>query len=304
MLNKIKEYMSYIKKTNFLRVLAVTPWLIQDRQSQELLRKILRNELFQTFSKKIKKMSVSSYDPSFIGEVYDDVIWFMWLQPIGEAPEFVQENYKYLRRMLGRKLILISEDNVLELTRLPDFIIDKYRSGIISRTHFSDIVRVQLLSVYGGIWIDSTVVVTKTWLDNTPEITLLQQFKPGNEGNYVNVSSWFMKFPKNHPYITQVRDVLFSYWNSENKLFDYFLIHMIMQRVSMDQNNFLGTIYPFDNSIPHYLMLKMRKEIVSADSMQLFIANEGIAKFTNKTRNVTETENYKSLITVLKQMQS
>ena len=77
-----------------------------------------------------------------------------------------------------------------------------------------------------------------------------------------------------------------------------------MQRVSMDQNNFLGTIYPFDNSIPHYLMLKMRKEIVSADSMQLFIANEGIAKFTNKTRNVTETENYKSLITVLKQMQS
>lgn len=29
MLNKIKEYMSSIKKTIFLRVLAVTPWWIQ-----------------------------------------------------------------------------------------------------------------------------------------------------------------------------------------------------------------------------------------------------------------------------------
>lgn len=48
-------------------------------------------------------MSVSSYESSFVGEVYDDVICFMWLQPIEESPEFVMVDldFKYIQKQNG-----------------------------------------------------------------------------------------------------------------------------------------------------------------------------------------------------------
>ena len=37
---------------------------------------------------------------------------------------------------------------------------DKFTNNIFSITHFSDIIRMALLSKYGGYWIDSTYLVT------------------------------------------------------------------------------------------------------------------------------------------------
>ena len=37
---------------------------------------------------------------------------------------------------------------------------DKFINNIFSITHFSDIIRMALLSKYGGYWIDSTYLVT------------------------------------------------------------------------------------------------------------------------------------------------
>ena len=47
---------------------------------------------------------------------------------------------------------------------------DKYKKGIFTRTHFSDILRLELLTKYGGTWIDASVLITKfdsRFYDNT-----------------------------------------------------------------------------------------------------------------------------------------
>ena len=44
---------------------------------------------------------------------------------------------------------------------IPDYILQKYRAGKMTRTHFSDILRLHLLSRYGGVWIDSTILMTE-----------------------------------------------------------------------------------------------------------------------------------------------
>jgi hypothetical protein len=39
--------------------------------------------------------------------------------------------------------------------------LEKYQKKIIDNTHFSDLLRLELLIKYGGTWIDASVLVTK-----------------------------------------------------------------------------------------------------------------------------------------------
>ena len=43
--------------------------------------------------------------------------------------------------------------------QLPEYIIDKHKKGYISNTELADILRVSLLSDFGGIWIDATIFI-------------------------------------------------------------------------------------------------------------------------------------------------
>ena len=43
---------------------------------------------------------------------------------------------------------------------IPDFIWSKRKADIISRTFFSDIIRLALLYVYGGVWLDATILLS------------------------------------------------------------------------------------------------------------------------------------------------
>ena len=42
--------------------------------------------------------------------------------------------------MSGKNVIVITEKNMYDYVSMPDFIIEKYKKGIISKTHFSEIV--------------------------------------------------------------------------------------------------------------------------------------------------------------------
>lgn len=80
------------------------------------------------------------------------------MQGMENAPALVQKCYESLKiNLKDREIILITAQNRKEYAILPDYIEEKYRKGIITHTHFSDLLRVELLCKYGGTWIDSTV---------------------------------------------------------------------------------------------------------------------------------------------------
>ena len=72
------------------------------------------------------------------------------------APELVQACYARLVSPHPGQVHLLHQDNLAEYVSIPDYIMQKVKKGQITYTHFSDIVRVNLLAEYGGIWIDST----------------------------------------------------------------------------------------------------------------------------------------------------
>ena len=53
----------------------------------------------------------------------------------------------------------VKEDvkNLDKYIHLPNYILEKYKQGIITKPHFSDIIWIELLIKYGGTWVDASI---------------------------------------------------------------------------------------------------------------------------------------------------
>ena len=90
-------------------------------------------------------------------------IWSVWWQGEENAPEMVKMCFASVNRHRGEHpFIIITKDNYQKYISLPDHIMQKMNSGVLRLTHFSDIIRLYLLTHYGGLWLDATIYVTDT----------------------------------------------------------------------------------------------------------------------------------------------
>lgn len=87
------------------------------------------------------------------------IIWQYWSQGYDAVPPVVGECLASVDRFAGDwTVIRLSDANLDEYLDLPDFVQEK-RSGD-SVAHFADLLRLMLLQVYGGVWLDATVQLT------------------------------------------------------------------------------------------------------------------------------------------------
>lgn len=89
-------------------------------------------------------------------------VWVCWLQGEENMPAVVRECIKSIKGNVpqGTEVVLITAQNLREYVDFPDYIYRYIKNGRLTLTHFSDIIRMALLSKYGGLWIDSTVFVS------------------------------------------------------------------------------------------------------------------------------------------------
>lgn len=90
--------------------------------------------------------------------------WSCWWQGMDEAPDLIKACINSLKRYLPDEveLIIITRDNYRDYVDFPQWLIDKVEDGRITLTTFSDVIRASLLYKYGGIWMDSTILLTET----------------------------------------------------------------------------------------------------------------------------------------------
>ncbi len=92
----------------------------------------------------------------------DYQIYFCWFQGEKDLPPLVRCCYNSLKMNCGSyKICFIDEKNYSDYVKLPEHILRKFAEGKITRTHFSDILRINLLEQRGGLWMDSTILVTE-----------------------------------------------------------------------------------------------------------------------------------------------
>jgi len=159
-------------------------------------------------------------------------IWMMWYQGIKNAPPIVLSCIQsIILNKAKHPLIIISKYNLEKYIKLPSFIKNKFENKSFSITHFSDIIRMALLSKFGGYWIDSTYFIsTHLTKVNTSFFTLKLKYCFTNNIFFINClwSGNFMAVSKNSFIATYGYMALIYYWEKYNSLLNYFLIDYII----------------------------------------------------------------------------
>lgn len=153
--------------------------------------------------------------------------WTMWWQGESEMPTIVDICFQNNKNVLPN-LVIITKDNYREFVDLPNHVIEKFKNGIIGMAQFSDIVRVNLLAKYGGLWIDSTIFLN----DKSVYKNLIAPFWSAKgpdffKGKYVPKGKWrgFIQYSQKNYAVQKFMGEMFSeYWKKEKKLINFFLI--------------------------------------------------------------------------------
>ena len=188
-------------------------------------------------------------------------IWFLWMDGMENAPETVQMCAQSLKENLpGREIVFLSEENMRDHVCFPGFIEEKYNKGIITKTHMSDLLRLELLVRHGGTWVDATVFCTGGdipgyMLDS--DLFLFQDLKPGLDGHCQRTSSWLITARPYHPILRLTRALLYEYWRKHDKMVDYFLLHDFLELAIETYPEEWDKVVPCSNAAPHILLLRL-----------------------------------------------
>lgn len=159
------------------------------------------------------------------------IIWIFWWQGYENAPVLVKKCLDSIKTHAnGAETVLITKENFSKYTNFPPFILEKLNSKKITLTHFSDILRMDLLSKHGGLWLDATIFVSR---DIPPEYFSMPYFSIHYKTSTSKIARgrWtgFCQGAKQGSLIHSFcNDVFLSYWEKYDKLIDYFLIDYVM----------------------------------------------------------------------------
>lgn len=240
------------------------------KKALEIVRLSLQNRLLGRLRKKYRK-----FVHEYLAQTEDGTqeaiqqqeqqkqqrkVWVCWFQGLDTAPEIVKRCYASLRQYItDREIVLLTEQNYRDYIHFPVHITAKAEAGIISKTHISDLLRLELLKRYGGTWIDATVLLTgampQYMLDS--ELFLFQNLKPGLDGHCTRVSSWFMTAEEGDRIISLTLALLYEYWRRNDGLADYYIFHDFFEIAVETYPEEWKKVVPFSNSTPHILLLRL-----------------------------------------------
>ena len=225
------------------------------------IRKILYYHKAKAFLKPyVKKYSqVNPQGLEFGSCDIDHPVWVYWKQGLKAAPKIVKACIKSQQRFEGKRLVLLTDANLAEYVRMPDYIMKLVKNGNISSAAFSDLVRYSLLEHYGGTWIDSTTFLSAP----IPEYVKKSSFFAfrdtfGLIDNPAWVSSWFIHCAKNNESMREIRNVMFAYWTKQQYVVEYLFCYIVTTMV-LDKNDQL-TEMPYANSDYSHLLFDVLDE--------------------------------------------
>ena len=190
------------------------------------------------------------------------IFWWCWLQGEENAPPLCKLCLKSLyRNYSDYKINIVTLKNISDFVSFPPHIMRNFNSGKITPTHFSDLLRLELLINYGGIWLDSTVFCTGREKNYLQEPLFVFQSTWRNDPRIV--SSWFIVSCKGNSILKTTRDLLYKYWADNDERGErgfYFLFHYMFHLAALKYPKELDKIPLFSNIPPHVLQIDFFKK--------------------------------------------
>jgi hypothetical protein len=258
----------YWKSGAFFTAVCEFALLGKSRTALEILRLSANLKTKQKLEKKYKKCLLA-FDEAWkaqdgdhsLEHVSSNKVWICWFQGMEQAPALVQRCYKSVKEnMPDREIVLITSENMADYVQFPDYIIEKWKKGQITHTHMTDLLRLELLIKYGGMWLDATVFCSSSDIPDyffDSDLFFFQCLKPGRDGHSSYISSWLMSAKTNNKLLMATRHLCYEYWKQNKEMVDYFLLHDFMAIVLDYYPEAWKAIVPRDNAAPHVLLLRL-----------------------------------------------
>lgn len=191
-----------------------------------------------------------------------NIIWCCWLQGIEHAPDLVKSCINSLKQgMPEKRIILLNANNFMNYVDIPDYILEKWRKGVIPFAHFTDILRTALLCKYGGAWFDATVLFTANSIPDYFEKSDLFVFKQivlsKKDEPPIVLSNWLIFSVSNHPLLLLTLQLLYDYWKDHSYLTHYFVYHLFFTMATRRYPDLWKQVPTFNNHAPHTLQFEL-----------------------------------------------
>ena len=252
-----------------------------------------RYKTFTRLEKEFKKRIGEAEFPVYEGDM-SNTVWICWFQGIENAPELVKNCVRSIEyHIKDRNIIYLNSENFTDYCDIPQYIIDKWKKGIISNTHFSDILRLALLTQHGGLWLDATVYMTGA----LPGYVTDGDFFVYRDGFFncdvINFGSWIIYSKPNNIMLNETLRLLYLYWEKYNHMKHYFLLHLMFRLVTDCYENEWNSLPYYSQMDQHIFMFEFTKEYDEKRFSRLCELSP-IHKLTTKTEEEPAPNSYYS----------
>lgn len=222
----------------------------RDLPIQAAVAKKLDQYILDFLNGKIEKVFTVAKKPELVGK---KIIWQFWQQGIDEnTPKLVRICFDSVKKYSnGYEVIILSKETLTEyIDELPDFVWKKFGKGGFDFPKIANLVRLHLLSAYGGVWLDSTIFLTKpldeNWLQKSffalqrselppTDLKTFTNYDPiglsWENASYVRMQNSFMIAKPHHKIIDDLISIHFEYWKKENQINHYFFFQIMFNRM-------------------------------------------------------------------------
>jgi len=200
-------------------------------------------------------------------------IWLLWFQGLDEASYLVQKCVESWKRENPTWEVIVLDNNNID--KYVDTTIFENELSKLPLPKKSNLIRLQLLEQYGGVWADTTTYCTRPLDDWIHEAVAPSGFfafhKPGRDRIMAN---WFMASRKNSLIISKIKEVYILFFTENNFSIDNeFKKKLIKDFCKILNRTPRTTTYwlsPFFTKIlkiyPYYIFHYMFYKLVTTDS--------------------------------------
>lgn len=165
------------------------------------------------------QLALSLLSEPVISDGENKVVWMFWDSGLESAPDLVKLSYQtWVKYNPDYQVILLDNDNIQSYLGFDFFAVFNVVTIDLGSAGKSDLLRLYLLSRFGGVWADATTFCKRSlteWLDISSTGFFCFREKSSDDRQLV---SWFIAAYKGHPiiqdllqeslcYLTKKRDV-------------------------------------------------------------------------------------------------
>lgn len=173
-----------------------------------------------------------------------------------KLPELIENCINTWKKYSNYNIIILNKNNFKNYVDINDY--EKLNDTQKTNAKFSDYLRFDLLSKYGGIWMDASVILTKklNWIEKFGTNIFFYNSRNENRGE-ICLESWFISSKKDNQLIKKIRNELFAIKNiqEENDYIEniknniiipkylnnnYHIVYLIMSKIIQNDKKLLN----------------------------------------------------------------